>query len=364
MYSNSNRIGTNGVARDRASEIAPSHLENATADTSANRARILTWGVAVLATLCAALMTWQVGFDLDVNKTLLFCAGLILLLAAAHCFYTIVRPAPILASATGAVALIAWSLMMVGIISLASLGTHAPLVDSALVKLDAAIGVNVASIVTWLSHYPGLVTLLGFAYESSTALLFLSIVALAVTNQGERLWIYCFSLTGAALVCAMSSSLIPAIGAFTTFGISGDTLARLPHGAGVYFIDAFKAYRNGNVSTIDMAHMTAGVVNFPSFHTVMALAAIYAFRAIRFCAWPAYIWNGLVIVSTIPMGGHYVTDLIAGAFVWSALAVIGGAAQPFSRALGGVYTHGGAKAWLAPDPRPHAVVGLVAGQIR
>jgi membrane-associated phospholipid phosphatase len=364
MHSNLNRIGTNGVALERAPEIAPSQRENATTNTSATRARILTWGVAVSATLCAWLMTRLVGFDLDVNRTLLFCAGLVVLLAGAHCFYTIVRPAPILASLTGAVALIAWSLMMVGIISLASLGTHAPLIDGTLVTLDASIGVNVASIVTWLSHYPGIVTLLGFVYESSTAVLFLSIVALALANQGERLWIYCFSLTGAAVVCAMSSSLIPAVGAFTTFAIPADTLARLPHGAGVYFIDAFKAYRNGSVSTIDMAHMTAGVVNFPSFHTVMALAAIYAFRAIRFCAWPAYLWNGLVIVSTIPMGGHYVTDLIAGALVWSALALIGGAAEPFSRGLGRLRSHSGAKAWLAPDLRPHAIAGMVAGQIR
>jgi membrane-associated phospholipid phosphatase len=327
-------------------------------------AKVLAWAIAALATICAVLMPRIVGFDLIIDKHLLFGAGFVAFLIALHVFYETLRPAPILASVTGSIALIIWSLMMVGVISLASLGTHAALIDGALVRLDAAMGINVASIVIWLSNYPNIVSALRFFYESSTALVFLSAIALAVTNQHERLWVYCLSLIGAALVCALLSSVVPAIGAFTTFGIPADVLARMPRGAGVYFVDALEAYRNGDVRTIDVAHMTAGVVNFPSFHAVMAFAAIYAFRTIRFCAWPAYLWNAIVIVSTIPIGGHYVTDLIAGAFVWSALAMIGHLAKASSRDVGVIEAKSRLEAWLVPDRRPHWALELVAEQSR
>jgi membrane-associated phospholipid phosphatase len=29
-----------------------------------------------------------------------------------------------------------------------------------------------------------------------------------------------------------------------------------------------------------------------------------------------FVWNALVIVSTVPVGGHYLIDLIAGALTW------------------------------------------------
>jgi membrane-associated phospholipid phosphatase len=32
--------------------------------------------------------------------------------------------------------------------------------------------------------------------------------------------------------------------------------------------------------------------------------------------WPALLWSALTIVSTVPMGGHYVVDLGGGVLVW------------------------------------------------
>jgi membrane-associated phospholipid phosphatase len=327
---------------------------------SMRRAQVLTWAVVVLTTFCASLMTRLVRFDLVIDRNLVLGAGFVASLVALHGYYTILRPAPILASITGSLAAILWSIIMVAIISLAGLGFHAPLIDEALIRLDAGMGINVADIVIWTSNYPKLASALDVFYASSTILILISVAALALTNQHERLWLYCFRLCGSALVCTLLSSLVPAIGSFKGLNILAAALARLPAGSGIYAVESFEAHRNGSVRIIDLTHMVAGVVTFPSFHFVMALTAIYAFRTIRFCAWPAYLWNSVVIFSTIPIGGHYVTDLIAGAVVWSAFARFARSVDPSSRAVAAMGAKSGLGEWIVPERRPHWNLEFVA----
>ena len=64
-----------------------------------------------------------------------------------------------------------------------------------------------------------------------------------------------------------------------------------------------------------------GLVTFPSFHTSLAIITTYAVRGIRFVTLPVAILNGLVIVSTLPEGGHYLIDVIAGAII-SIIAIV------------------------------------------
>jgi membrane-associated phospholipid phosphatase len=49
---------------------------------------------------------------------------------------------------------------------------------------------------------------------------------------------------------------------------------------------------------------------------------IFATRGIRWLFPASLVWNLLVIISTIPIGGHYVIDLLAGALVWLAATII------------------------------------------
>jgi membrane-associated phospholipid phosphatase len=56
-----------------------------------------------------------------------------------------------------------------------------------------------------------------------------------------------------------------------------------------------------------------GVVSFPSFHTAMALAYVWAFRKTGAIGWVIAALN-LVMVAAVPWyGGHYLVDMIAGA---------------------------------------------------
>ena len=103
--------------------------------------------------------------------------------------------------------------------------------------------------------------------------------------------------------------------------MSPGVLALLPAGAGRYYLPVFDAYRSGVLMTADIRHVD-GVVSFPSFHAAMALMTAHALRGVPRLLGPALAWCGLVLASTIPIGGHYVADVLAGAVVWAGFALL------------------------------------------
>jgi membrane-associated phospholipid phosphatase len=74
------------------------------------------------------------------------------------------------------------------------------------------------------------------------------------------------------------------------------------------------------LTAVDSRHLQ-GVVTFPSFHAIMALLTAYALHDIRILSPFAWLWSGLVVLSTIPIGGHYAVDLLAGGVVWGILTM-------------------------------------------
>jgi hypothetical protein len=68
--------------------------------------------------------------------------------------YTKSRPEPRVAALAGAIAATSWCLVMVGVVALAGLAMRAPLIDAVLIRIDAAMGLSVGTIVSWVSHYP------------------------------------------------------------------------------------------------------------------------------------------------------------------------------------------------------------------
>jgi membrane-associated phospholipid phosphatase len=133
------------------------------------------------------------------------------------------------------------------------------------------------------------------------------------------MWELCFTFAGSAVVCAFLSALVPAIGAFAYYGVPPDVLARLPPGAGRFHLLIFEEYRSGALDTVDLRQLE-GVVTFPSFHAAMALMTAHAVRDMRWLFRLLSVWSGVILISTIPIGGHYAVDLLAGAVVWAAFA--------------------------------------------
>lgn len=262
-----------------------------------------------------------VAFDVSVEpQSLAIALTLFGFLGGAYLVYGRARPEPVLSNLCGGLAVLACSGAMAGIISLVGLRYGAPLIDAHLADLDRNMGVHTPDIVRLLSGSPLVIQLLDLAYESSFPLLGCLMVFLAVTRRFTQMWTLAFVFAVTVVICTTISVPIPARGAFAHFAYTSDILDQLPPQAGIYHLVKFDYYRHHAEPIISFAHLQ-GVVTFPSFHCCLALMTVAACHGIRWLAPLSVGWNVLVIVSTLPVGGHYAIDLPVGAMVWLAAAL-------------------------------------------
>ncbi len=208
-----------------------------------------------------------------------------------------------------------WSGVMAGTISLVGLRYHAPMIDAELAGWDRAADIHVPLIVTWAAHHPLCTSVLAFTYDSSLPLLFCLAVLLAIARKFDQLWLLAFVFAATVILSTGISVVWPAQGAFAFFDYPPSLLADLPHGAGIYHLQEMDYFRSERSPVLSLACMQ-GVVTFPSFHCCVALMAIFATYRLRWLFPVSLTWNALVLISTMPIGGHYGVDLPGGALLW------------------------------------------------
>jgi len=282
--------------------------------------RSATWVFCFLSTIAVLVLLRATNTVLEIGP-LLAAVGGVLVLAGLHLVYTRLRPDPCIGAVSGGLATVTWAGFMAGIAALAGLRTGAPLIDAQLAHADAALHLDTAALVAWLARHPPTGRILEIAYVSAVPVVFATVVLLALTRRAVLMWELCFTFAATATVSAFACAFVPAVGAFAHYGIPLEILAEMPNGAGRFHLPTFESYRSGVLDTVDVRHLE-GVVTFPSFHAAMALMTAYAVRDVRGMAGPAWIWSGVVTISTIPIGGHYAVDLVAGAAVWVAFALL------------------------------------------
>ena len=167
---------------------------------------------------------------------------------------------------------------------------HTTLYDDYLIAADAAMGFSVADM-------PRGGMLLELAYFS-----FLPQLALAVWFLSDTMFLRRFAVVATvAVICLI---LLPCRGNYT-----GD------HG-----LTAIASHFDSLATATTVTWRTSeGIITFPSVHTAVATLLIAGFWKTRL-ALPMLMLNGLMIVSTLPVGRHYVVDLLAGGLI--ALAAI------------------------------------------
>lgn len=190
-----------------------------------------------------------------------------------------------------------------------------PMIDPSLAAADKWLGVTSADVIRWVIAVPFAAKLLYAMYFPSVILLFLTALLLSVLGRAERLAELCSAYGFCLAVATACSVLLPASGAFEYLGLEPLFGPQLPPGSGVYHLEVLHTLRSTTHLAINPFALH-GLVTFPSFHTGMALMTAAAWRDDRFLKWPMFVWNALVIISTVPVGGHYLVDLIAGALTW------------------------------------------------
>jgi membrane-associated phospholipid phosphatase len=133
------------------------------------------------------------------------------------------------------------------------------------------------------------------------------------------------------VVVGAISALVPAAGPYAYFQPPKTFFTSFSTDAGMWHYQVLQTLRNEPVPVLSLMNVQ-GLVTFPSFHTCLAIITAYAVRGIRFVALPVAILNGLVIVSTLPEGGHYLIDVIAGAII-SIIAIVAARTRDLPRSI-------------------------------
>ena len=73
------------------------------------------------------------------------------------------------------------------------------------------------------------------------------------------------------------------------------------------YIHFFETHHHLKITAVD-----GGLVAFPSFHVIWGTLLIYLCRDKKYIFYPVLLWNAILIGSTMALGWHYLTDVVAG----------------------------------------------------
>jgi membrane-associated phospholipid phosphatase len=169
-----------------------------------------------------------------------------------------------------------------------------PLRDAELSAMDAALGFHWMRFARWVYSHHRLAWVMAMAYSALVPQSLVVVAALArwrPTDLTRYLRAYLFAFT----VTALTWAVFPALGAAPN-GPSATTTTAL---------------RLGTLTSINILALV-GIVSMPSFHAAAAVLMAVACWPIPWLRWPTLLLDAGMLVATVPMGAHYLVDVIAG----------------------------------------------------
>ena len=275
--------------------------------------RVVLWLVGA-SVLIAGAMTIGLKFSVELTGAGFWTQ----LIAAAMISARIVRRNPMqsrIADTLGTLAFVWFAGLNCGLISLMGLHVHMPLADRSLLSLDRAIGVNGVAIIGWIADQPPwLLSAMGAAYSFTIPVVFVSMGLLSMIGERVEAWRAAFCFIGTLFCVSLISIVTPAKG----IGIwaSSALMTSLPDGWACYFWRSFDEFYLG-ASPVLRVESLSGVVSFPSFHTVMGLITLAMWRKRPMMLALVSAWFLPMLAATIPVGGHYLVDVLAGVALWA-----------------------------------------------
>lgn len=207
------------------------------------------------------------------------------------------------------------TMMFVGAaLALLSTRTPAPMADRWLITVDRAMFFSAPKIVSMVNEGPPwFINLLQMAYARTGLFLFITLIASHIMGRRHIAWRMILTWVLSLVIVLLIAFVVPAFGCFRY--VDSHQASALPAEAGRYYWHALEAFRSDPQPILALNRVGA-VVSFPSFHTICALIFAQAWRGVRIASPVAASVAAIIIVATIPMGGHYVADVLAGVAVW------------------------------------------------
>ena len=214
--------------------------------------------------------------------------------------------------------------------------TAVPFQDTNLIAMDRLIGVSFRDMASWFNDHPSLSVILSFAYTTigwqfAALYVILGFVKPAKLRQVSTSW--CASLAASVLIFPW----MPAKGGYLHYGLTRQDFPHVRCPAAWDYYDILASVRAGTTTEINMAALD-GIITFPSFHAAAAIIYIWAWWSVPVLRYPAILLNLGMLISSIPIGGHYLSDVLAGSIIavvtsWGAARYFRNALQPVAVAL-------------------------------
>jgi membrane-associated phospholipid phosphatase len=206
--------------------------------------------------------------------------------------------------------------MACGAIAMLELRLGFPLADGALRKADLAVGIDGIAIVDTLErtgHW--IFSVLAPPYNLTIPAFFGSMLILAWTGNRVEAWRAAFCFVGTLLTTCLIAAFVPAKG--LGMWASPALNARLPEQAMRTFWTHFDSFYFGADPVLRL-QVVDGVISFPSFHCIVGFLVLAMWRKNPVTLAVASVWLAVMLLATLPGGGHYFVDLLAGFAVWAA----------------------------------------------
>jgi len=285
------------------------------ADRTADRFRELSFWLLLASAVIAAALAAALRIRVDpTGSTLVECLVAGLLLASRIWWRRTEHQR--MADACGTVGVVALSGMACGAIAMLELRLHFPLADAMLYSADRAIGIDGIAIVDWLLRLGHWVFwVMAPAYNLTIPIFFVGLIILAWIGERVEAWRAAFCFVGTLLTTCLIAMFTPAKG--LGLWAPATLLERLPEQAMRTFWHHFDDFYFGAQPVLRM-QVVDGVISFPSFHAIVGFLVLAMWPPRPLPCAAAAAWLAIMLVATLPGGGHYFVDLLAGFFVWAA----------------------------------------------
>lgn len=188
--------------------------------------------------------------------------------------------------------------------------TPFPVIDPWLVKVDRLMGFDQLAVLNWTYAHHWIAKSLNFCYELVGIELGIFPLILALMLQKKMVKVYLFALIFSALIGFSIYYFFPTTAPSSMF--FNPHFATEQHDT---FIKFFEIHHHLPITT-----SKGGLIAFPSFHVVWAVLLAYAFKEKKYLFYPIALLNTIIIISTVYLGWHYLTDAIGG-IALAALAI-------------------------------------------
>ena len=200
-----------------------------------------------------------------------------------------------------------------------------PLWDETFASWDYGLGLDWMGWLTAMNHHTALHRIFAVAYSSFLPQAAIVIVALALAGHLIRLRLYILSFIFAAVTTIAISAIMPAQGIWGNLRLSPENYPDITPVTRDLHLMIFHGLRDGTFRDL-VAQGAEGIITFPSLHTAGGVLFIFAMWPVRYLRWIFALLNVTMIAATPVDGGHYFSDVIAGAGVavlcWMAAARI------------------------------------------